>query len=64
MADLYAAEANVWLMIWAILSALHRLAAILQEMHMEKWFVPEAVYQQLLHYANLQKINGAVDEVQ
>ena len=63
MADLCAAEANVWLMIWAILFALPRLVAIPQQMHMEKWFVPAAVYPQLLHYANLQKINGAGDEI-
>ena len=53
------AEVNVWQIVLAILFALPRLVVILQQMHVDAWFVRVAVYRHLLHYANLQKINEA-----
>ena len=54
------AEVNVWQIVLAILFALPRLVVILQQMHVDAWFVRVAVYRHLLHYANLQKINTVI----
>ncbi len=63
MANQCVAEASVWLMILAILFVHPRLVVILQMMRVDVYFVPAAVYRHLLHYANFQKINGAVGKM-